>query len=272
MNNAKELPPVGLEEIRRTAAEPAYAQLAGIIRRQIHSGTFRPGDRLPSEAQLCQRYGVSPMTVRRSINLLIDQGVVSTERGRGTFVKPLDLGAATFDLHGLQELFDGGTDTNVKLLGARIVSADERIAWKLDLDVGSNVIHIRRLVSKNRKPLLYHRAYLAYVPDRPIVEAEMGVTSLQGLFDNANRTLLRRGELTIEAGLMTEEEARVLQTPLPAAALYLEHLFYDFDRPISWGWFVVHSDHLRFTSKMGIEVSSQAEELSPRPYQERDNG
>lgn len=255
MKNTEGSSPARLDEIRRTAAEPAYAQLTGIIRRQIQSGMFRPGDRLPSEAQLCQRYGVSPMTVRRSINLLVDQGAVSTERGRGTFVKPLDLGAATFDLHVLQELFDGGADTTVKLLAARIVSADERIAWKLDLDVGSNVIHIRRLVSKNRKPLLYHRAYLAYAPDRPIVEAEMGVTSLQGLFDNANSTLLRRGELTIEAGLMNEEEARVLQTSLPSAALYLEHLFHDFDRPISWGWFVVRSDHLRFTSNMGIEVS-----------------
>lgn len=256
MTNTGEPSLESLDEIHRTATEPAYAQLASIVRRQIQSGTFRPGDQLPSEAQLCQRYGVSPMTVRRSINLLVDQGIVSTAQGRGTFVKPLDLGAATFDLQGLQDLFDDGADTTVKLLAARIVSADTQVAQKLDLDVGSNVIYIRRLVRKNRKPLLYHRAYLVYIPDRPIVEAEMGVTSLQGLFDNANNTLLRRGELNIEAGLMTEEEAQVLQTPLPSAALYLEHLFYDFDRPISWGWFIVRSDHLRFTSKMGLDRPS----------------
>jgi DNA-binding GntR family transcriptional regulator len=37
---------------------------------------LRPGDQLPSESQLCDRYGVSPMTVRRAMNILIDQGVV----------------------------------------------------------------------------------------------------------------------------------------------------------------------------------------------------
>ena len=80
------------DSIDRTASEPAYAQLAFILRSQIASGMFRPGDQLPSEAQLCRRYDVSPMTVRRSINLLSDQGVVNTAQGRGTFVKPLQLG------------------------------------------------------------------------------------------------------------------------------------------------------------------------------------
>ena len=56
------------EKIDRDAYEPAYAQLANILRRKISKGEFRPGDQLPSEAQLCRRYGISPMTVRRSIN------------------------------------------------------------------------------------------------------------------------------------------------------------------------------------------------------------
>ena len=84
-------PPPDSNQIDRTSDEPAYAQLADIIRRQIGEGVFRPGEQLPSEAKLCQRFGISPMTVRRSINLLADQGVVNTAQGRGTFVKPLAL-------------------------------------------------------------------------------------------------------------------------------------------------------------------------------------
>ncbi len=86
------------ETIDRDSYEPAYAQLVRILRGQIASGQFRPGDRLPSEAQLCERYGVSPMTVRRVINILADQGVVVGEQGRGTFVKALELGTASFHL------------------------------------------------------------------------------------------------------------------------------------------------------------------------------
>jgi DNA-binding GntR family transcriptional regulator len=248
------------EQIDRDAYEPAYAQLANILRHQIGAGAFRPGDQLPSEAQLCRKYGISPMTVRRSINLLSDQGVVSTAQGRGTFVKPMELGTAVFDLQELQDLFQNGVDTDVKLLDVRVVSADERMARKLDLCVGDNAIYIRRLLTRQGQPIFYHRAYLIYDPTRPIVEAEMDVTSLQGFFANAGNRMLKRGQLTIEATLMNEEEANILQTGLPAAAFYLEHIFFDFEeRPISWGWFIFRSDHLRFTTQIGIQEGRKDE-------------
>ena len=235
---------------------PAYAQLAGILRRQIAQGLFRPGDQLPSEAQLCRRYGVSPMTVRRTINLLSDEGVVNTAQGRGTFVKPLELGTAVFDLHELQELFSADADATVKLLDVRIVSTDQRTARKLNLKPGENAIYIRRLLTRNQEPVFYHRAYLVYDPARPVVEAEMDVTSLRGLFADVDNTMLKWGELTIEATLMNEEEGHVLQTPLPAAAFYLEHLFYDFmDQPISWGWFIFPSDRLCLSTRVGLDIS-----------------
>ena len=241
-------------KIDRESYEPAYIQLANILRRQIADGLFRPGDQLPSEAQLCQRYSLSPMTVRRSIKLLADQGVVSTAQGRGTFVKGLELSTAFFDLQELQNLFDLEAESSIKILDARVVSADERTARKLDINISDPSIYIRRLFSQNNCPIFYHRAYLIYDPTRPIVEAEMGVTSLQGLFTGGNNTLLKRGLLNIEATLMNNEEAELLKKPLPAAAFYLEHLFYDYDnQPISWGWFIIPGDQLHFSTRVGID-------------------
>lgn len=240
--------------IDRDLFEPAYLQLANILRRQIAEGYFRPGDQLPSEAQLCSRYGISPMTVRRSINLLADQDVVSTAQGRGTFVKELELGTAIFDLQELQELFQPGTESNIRLLDVRVVSADERVARKLSLQTGDSTIYIRRLFMEQDRPIFYHRAYLVYDPTRPIVEAEMDVTTLQGLFSNGMNTILKRGRLTIAATLMNAEEANLLHQSLPAAAFFIEHVFYDFEnQPISWGWFIIPSDRLRFTTRVGID-------------------
>jgi len=239
--------------IDRDSYEPAYVQMAKILRRQIADGAYRPGDQLPSEAQLCRRYGISPMTVRRSINLLYDQGVVNTAQGRGTFVRPLELVTANFDLGGLRDLFLNSESANVCLLDVRIVSADERTARKLELAEGNPTIYIRRLFTIENKPIFYHRAYLIFDPSRPILEAEMDVTSLQGLFTSAENTLIKHGHLKIEATLMNEEEAEILETQLPSAAFYLEHLFFDFkDRPISWGWFIFRSDQLRFNTQVGI--------------------
>lgn len=241
------------ECIDRDSYEPAYSQLVNILRRQVASGVLRPGDQLPSEAQLCRRYQVSPMTVRRAVNILADQGVVIAERGRGTFIRPVELGTASFQLQRLQELFDDEQHTAVKLVQAHIMAADERAARKLQMPVGQRVIYIRRLILARGEPTLCHTEHLVYDPVRPVVEAEMAVTSLRGLFGGTGTTVLKRGDLSVETTLLTEEEASLLQASLPAAAFRIEHVFYDFDdRPVSWGWFICRGYRLRFTSSIGI--------------------
>jgi len=241
--------------IDRDSYEPAYAQLANILRRSIAAGTLRPGDQLPSEAQLCERYSVSPMTVRRAINTLVDQGVVSAEQGRGTFVKPIAMGEAVFQLRELQELFRDTEHTTVKVLETRIVKADKRIARKLGITIGNRTIYFRRLLLRDGLPMLYHREYLIYAPNRPIVEAELEVTALRGLFNGTGETILKWGDISLEATLLTDEEAYLLQASQPTAALCFEHLFYDFDdKPISWGWFIGLADFLRFTTQVGLPI------------------
>jgi len=238
--------------IDRSSYEPAYAQLVRILLGQIAAGVFRPGDRLPSEAQLCERYSVSPMTVRRVINILADQGVVIAEQGRGTFVKSLELGTATFDLNKLQQLFREGQST-VKLLEARITLATGRTARKLALEVGDRTVFIRRLIFHDEKPMLLHREHVIYDPTRPLIEAEMEVTALRGLFSGGGGSDLKRGDLTIDATVLTEEEAALLHSETGTPAFRLEHIFYDFDdRPVSWGWLICSGDRLRFTATIGI--------------------
>jgi DNA-binding GntR family transcriptional regulator len=239
--------------IDRNSYEPAYAQLVRILLRQIAAGVFRPGDRLPSEAQLCERYGVSPMTVRRVVNILADQGVVIAEQGRGTFVKPLELGTATFDLGKLQELFRDEGQSTVKILEARIASATERAARKLAIRIGERTVFIRRLIFQGEEPMLLHREHVIYDPTRPIIEAEMEVTALRGLFSGGGGPDLKRGDLTIDATVLTEEEASLLHSKTGVPAFRLEHIFYDFDnRPVSWGWFICSGDRIRFTATIGV--------------------
>lgn len=236
--------------IDREATEPAYAQLTNILRQSMAEGLLRPGDQLPSEAQLVERYEVSPMTVRRAINLLVDQGMVIAEQGRGTFVKPVTMSAATFHLGQLQSLFGNVT---VQVLETRVIAADERVARKLCIKEGKRTIYIRRLLWNKAEPAFYHREYLIYDPTLPIVEAELEVTALQQLLSGSSASLLKHGEIGLDATLLDEEESRLLQAPQPLAAFCFEHLFYDFEnRPVSWGWFIGRADRLRFTTQVGL--------------------
>ena len=253
MNKENNAPMQGnINGIDRQSYEPAYIQLVNILKQHVSSGIMRPGDRLPSESQLCRQYQVSPMTVRRAINILSDQGIVDTVQGRGTFVKPIKLIAATFHLNELQGIFDD-RQTNVKILEVRIVSSDRRTAEKLGIAVRDRVIYIRRLLTRKKKPLLYHRDFLINDPLRPVVEAELEVTSLKGLIEGEGGSDFKRGDLSFEATIINEEEAKILQTQIGSAAFCLEHIFYDFeDKPVSWGYFICPGDQLRFTTTVGF--------------------
>ncbi len=65
---------------------PLYAQLVGIIKREISSGALAIGDLLPSEAELCRALDISRNTARQAIGELEEEGLVVRKRGKGTFV------------------------------------------------------------------------------------------------------------------------------------------------------------------------------------------
>jgi GntR family transcriptional regulator len=200
------------------------------------------------------------MTVRRAINLLAGQGLVSTFQGRGTFVRGFELGEAVFRLRPLQSALIE-ENARVRILEACIVSANQRAARKLRVDVGTRVIYMRRQIFDGDKPVSYHREYLIYDPTRPIVESEMEVTALRALFEpdmmsrmDETRSELKRGNLSIEATVLSQQEAEFLMSTSGMPAFCIEHIFYDFDdSPISWGWFICRGDQLRFTAHLGIQ-------------------
>jgi DNA-binding GntR family transcriptional regulator len=233
--------------------EPAYLLIANEIADEIGAGFYRPGDQLPTEAQLRARYGVSPMTVRRGISILLERGLVSTTQGKGTFVRTLDMGEAIFHLQEITDLWADDASVEVLLLKARIIPADETVAAMLELPLGDQIVHLRRLIKRNGVPLVYQLEHVVYDAHRPLVEAELQVTSLEGLLRSPLVVGVPSGRLTIQAVSLDTDAAAALRVPEGAPAFCLESLFHDFDgRPVSWGHFLCRADQFRLTSQLGV--------------------
>lgn len=193
------------------------------------------------------------MTVRRAVNMLVDQGVVTTVQGRGTFVKGLELGSSTFALDDFQNFFRDKERTKVEFLTTRIVPASEVVAHAMAISTGQRVIYLRRLLFKNDVPIFSHEQHLIYDPMRPIVEAEMDVTSLHGLLSGSSETDIKKGLLVIRSALLDEENATLLRVKPSTPAFRLEHTFFDFDdQPVSFGCLTCSSDSLNFSARVGI--------------------
>jgi DNA-binding GntR family transcriptional regulator len=74
--------------IDRGSRVPPYQQLAGMLRTAIDRGQYPPGRRLPSAAQLRQRYGCGRHAARKALRQLVSEGAAKMSPGMGTYVKP----------------------------------------------------------------------------------------------------------------------------------------------------------------------------------------
>ncbi len=241
--------------IIRNSDQPVYIQLADILHQQILSDNYSPGEKLPSEVKLVKIFEVSPMTVRRSINLLAARDVIVTTRGSGTFVKTVELHDAAFHLSGIKGFTEDDENTAIRVLEARFADADEQIAAKLGVRRGERVIYIRRLLYIRNKPAYYHRGYLINDPRRPVVEAELEVSDLKGIFRGSGSSLIKNGDLSLEAVLLNKEECGILELPCGSPGMHLEHIYYDFtDNRLSWGWFAGSAVYFRMVTTVGLET------------------
>ena len=73
--------------LNKNSIQPLYRQLMDIITQQIKNGTYKPGEKIPTEPELAELYHVSRITVRRTVEELCTQGYLIKHQGKGTFVK-----------------------------------------------------------------------------------------------------------------------------------------------------------------------------------------
>ena len=75
-----------VDMVEANSVFPLYKQIVRALSDSIANGTYRPGDKLPTEAELIEQFGVSRITVRSAIKEMEDAGLVERARGKGTFV------------------------------------------------------------------------------------------------------------------------------------------------------------------------------------------
>lgn len=184
-----------------------YLQVRDYLRSLVTS-ELHAGDPVPSERMLCERFGVSRMTVRQAVDALVVEGVLERVQGRGTFVAPpkvdLQIRLASFT----EEMTRRGMTASVKVLAAEETPAEPDIAAALEIPHGATVIHLYRLRYADDEPMAVEHTWLpaARVPGFLDDEAPSSV-----YVELAARGLIPDwGEDTIDAGEADHEEAELL--------------------------------------------------------------
>jgi len=214
----------------------------------LDSSEWRPGDRLPPERELAQRYGCSLITVRRALSELAREQRIERTRGRGTFVlhPRLDLnfgGNRSFT----DEMQTRGLDPATRLIAARPESAGEAVAAALDLELGSPTLYVERLRLAGGEPVLLEQVHLPAERFPGLLASDLEHNSLYDLLVERYATRIVRAREALEPVLLRTREAQLLDQAPGRPALLIEGVAYAADgRPIEFARSYVRGDRTRY--------------------------
>lgn len=138
----------------RSSPLPLYYQLRTLLLEQIERGVLKPGDLVPTERELIDRYGVSRITVRQAINSLMADGLLYRQRGRGTFVRRNRIEQELATLTGFyEEMASRGLVPGTRLVSAEMRDPDCGVAAKLRLAEGEKALRIVRVQLADGEPM-----------------------------------------------------------------------------------------------------------------------
>lgn len=194
--------------IDRDTPLPLYYQLEKIIEDAINNGDLKPGDLIPTEAELMQKYSVSRATVRHAIQNLENEGYLRKERAKGTFVKypPIE---RKF-LGNLKCFSDEMTRKEIphstRVLKKEVIEADPLIKEKLKIKPGAPVFHLKRLRKVDDSPILIVESYLPYDIFPGIEKVDFNSNSLYDTLEKKFDVLLCHGHRLIEPKVVDSNE------------------------------------------------------------------
>lgn len=231
------------------AAVPLFLQVYAALRREILDGTFVAGTALPSEPQLCRRFHVSRITLRRAVDELVNEDLVVRRQGSGTFVAGVRLKIDMLELRGFEEeLRAQGHEPTVETLERRIIPAPSGLARPLGLAVGDPVVHFRRRFSSPSEHLALSHGYYPYRTCSALMDADLEVSTYQFIEDVLGLDIAY-AEQTLEPRLARAEEADLLGVPRRSLLLLITRVtFLESGEPVHFGRILQRADRYKATT------------------------
>ncbi|MEZ3158904.1 GntR family transcriptional regulator [Microbacterium sp. BWT-B31] len=211
------------------AKSALYHRIQGDISASIASGEYAPGERIPSESALADRYGVTRMTVRQAISGLITKGLVTRKQGSGTYVlRTRQPARALNQLTGFTEdMTEQGYRPTSRQLSNTEEEAPEHVQEWLELNNGAHVIRLERVRFLDETPTALHLVWLPLWLAPDLVRRSMDNVSLYQTLEDEFGIRLSTASQRISAVRASAHEAEVLKVEVGSPLLYTEKITRD---------------------------------------------
>lgn len=255
----------GNKQALRDDGTPYYVQLAGIIRRQIADGTWHVGARLPTLKQAVATFGVSPMTVRHALASLEKEGLISAERGRGTFVKAKPDIPDSVPYLLMRSPSGRGTELSFRMVESRPADGELRLLPEDGAPLG-NYRYMKRIFSRNGGPFIVGQYLVAGQVYESIPERQWATELISTLLYDAKQLGLARVRQTFRVVSSMPQEAAELDIRVHDPVVQVRRLFLNEQREvICLSQLVYRTDGVVFDINIDLDDRNRLLELGGFP-------
>lgn len=242
-----------LGKIDRSNGIPLYLQLIDILTYLIDSQVYKPGEKLPSERELCENYELSRITVRQALNELEREGYIKKQHGKGTFVTKGIFQQNLANLYSFtDEMKKQGKLPKSRVLSFEIIDANERLAEIMQLVQDKKVIKVIRLRLVDSKPLMYETSYLPLYRFSHITKEQLEQTPMYEIFSKDYHTVVTKAIDEFTATVMEKEEALQLSDQKGAPAILVTRFGYDVDTIVEYTKSIVSSSQFHYRVEINL--------------------
>jgi GntR family transcriptional regulator len=243
-----------------------YTKVEETIAAEIADGQYRPGDQLPAEDELLQRFEVSRITVRRAIQNLVQRGLLEIRRGLGTFVLEPRIEAELTKLSGfVEDMNAAGRKASARVLSQGVVSATARIAERLQLSRGARVMRIERVRLADGLPVSFDQTYLPLALGRKIARNDLRMHPIFTLLEEKYGVALLEADYALEAVAASKIVADALHVTVGTTIFQIERTSRTTNyQPIDYEVLSYRGDLVRFVTKLFRREKNPATVQTPR--------
>ena len=209
---------------------PKYLQISTWLKELILTGRYQQGEKIPSEIRLAQMCAVNRNTLRQALAQLAAEGLLTKEKGRGTFISSAPPPPLKHKLKQISSFRDDLATLGIRektiLIKKSVSEAGRHVADALVLGAAAKVIAIHRLRTGDGIPFIYEESYLPCHMFKDIMGMDL-TGSMYRLITEHFQIVLARCEQTIQAVNLSGKIAKYLQLPENSAGIFMESVTYD---------------------------------------------
>lgn len=244
-----------LEQALLANSSPLYLQLKNIIVRQIKEGLLKPGEKLPSERELCEKYNVSRITVRQALGELDKEGLIDRSHGKGTFVARNKVEQELYSITPFQHfILSKGLKPQTKYLKGKVIPNSYHLSKILSIPLSENLVELSLLGLGDESPMAFYTSYFGYNLGRKMQELALKSTeeglsfTTLDLYKYLPHITLGVVNQTFEASIADAFISDILKIKKGSPVLIAESIVYSHeDEPLEYKSTVYRGDKYKFS-------------------------